>query len=404
MAAGPEIAIEVRNLSKLFRIPHEKHATLKAAALNVFRKRSYTELHALEDINFEVRQGEFFGIIGKNGCGKSTLLKIIAGIYVPSGGDIDINGRISPFLELGVGFNPELTARENVFLGGAILGLSRRQIEEKFEEIVRFSELQEFIDMKFKNFSSGMQVRLAFSLAIHAHAEILLMDEVLAVGDTNFQNKCLTEFNKYKEEGKTIVLVTHDIGIIQRYCDRAMLLRDGRVSRLGKTDEVVNAYLHQNIDDVEQRLNEEQQLEPADAAADKEITITGVEFLNGDGESTNDFAAGEDIVTRIKYVARKPLPKPVFGVAVHTQEGTIISGTNTRIVNFDIPEISGEGHLDFIIRKAPFFSGIFNVTVSLYDWKLATAYAYQEQKYRFKVKSSEESQYGIVKLDAIWRQ
>ncbi len=205
MAKNTEIAIKVDAVSKRFKIPHEKHSTLKAAVLNIFNKKSYTEFQALEDVSFEVKKGEFFGIIGRNGSGKSTLLKIIAGIYVPSRGKIKINGRISPFLELGVGFNPELTARENIFLGGSILGLTKKEIKKRFNKIVEFSELQDFIDMKFKNFSSGMQVRLAFALAIYAHAEILLMDEVLAVGDSNFQNKCLEEFNKYREEGKTVV-------------------------------------------------------------------------------------------------------------------------------------------------------------------------------------------------------
>ena len=284
MPEGTELAIKVENLTKVFRIPHEKHTTLKAAVLNVARKRSYTEFQALDEITFEVKKGEFFGIIGRNGCGKSTLLKIIAGIYVPTSGKVKIDGRISPFLELGVGFNPELTARENIFLGGSIHGLSRKSIEEKFDKIVEFSELQEFIDMKLKNYSSGMQVRLAFALAIHAHAEVLLMDEVLAVGDSNFQNKCLEEFNNYREQGKTVVLVTHDIGVVQRYCDRAMLLRNGKIVNIGKPEDVGNQYMLQNMSDEEQRILDEQTEGDEEGVSRKDVAITGVDFLDDKGQ------------------------------------------------------------------------------------------------------------------------
>ena len=224
-----DIAIKVENVSKTFRIPHEKISSLRGAFVNAFKKKTYEKFKALDDVSFEVKKGEFFGIIGRNGSGKSTLLKILAGIYQSDNGKIQINGLISPFLELGIGFNPELSGRDNIYLNATVLGLSHKQIDQKFADIVGFSELERFIDQKLKNYSSGMQVRLAFSVAIHANREILLMDEVLAVGDMNFQSKCLEEFNRYKEVGKTVVLVTHDIGTIQRYCDRAMLLRAGKL-------------------------------------------------------------------------------------------------------------------------------------------------------------------------------
>ncbi len=405
MAREGDIAIRVDNLSKRFRIPHEKHATLKAAALHLFDQKSYTEFQALDDVSFEVRKGEFFGIIGRNGCGKSTLLKIIAGIYVPTGGRVKIDGRISPFLELGVGFNPELTARENIFLGGSILGLTRRAIEEKFDRIVEFSELADFIDMKFKNFSSGMQVRLAFALAIYAHAEILLMDEVLAVGDSNFQSKCLEEFNNYREEGKTVILVTHDISVVQRYCDRAMLLRDGKIVKMGDPEEIGNEYILQNMSDEEKRIAEAKK----DGAGDgidrkRDVAITNVEFLDEKGQERSVFGTGEDIIARIHYFSRQTIEKPVFGVAIHTQDNIHISGPNTRTSNFDIPEIQGEGYVDFIIRKAPFFTGTFNLTVALFDWNLVIPYSFQEQKYVFRIKSAEANQYGVVKLDTGWKR
>lgn len=239
-------AIVVKNLSKRFSIPHEKISTLKGAFVNFYKKKDYEIFEALSDVSFEVKEGEFFGIIGKNGSGKSTLLKILAGIYVADKGSVKIEGRISPFLELGIGFNPELSGRDNIYLNGTVLGLTKKQIDEKFDSIVAFSELERFIDQKLKNYSSGMSVRLAFSVAIHANRDILLMDEVLAVGDANFQQKCINEFMKYKKEGKTVVLVTHDVGVVEKYCDRAMLLREGKISKIGDIKEVVEEYSKQN--------------------------------------------------------------------------------------------------------------------------------------------------------------
>ena len=244
-----EAAISVNNISKTFRIPHEKISSLRGAFVNLFKTNGYEEFNALDDVSFEVKKGEFFGIIGRNGSGKSTLLKILAGIYQPDKGKVKVNGLISPFLELGIGFNPELSGRDNVFLNAAVLGLSHKQIEEKFDDIVNFSELRKFIDQKIKNYSSGMQVRLAFSVAIHANREILLMDEVLAVGDSNFQSKCLEEFNKYRELGKTVILVSHDLPTVRKYCDRVMLLRNGRVEIISDSEAAVEKYRIQNIFD-----------------------------------------------------------------------------------------------------------------------------------------------------------
>ena len=213
-----EIAIKVDHVSKTFRIPHEKITSIKGAVTNAFRSGGYEEFKALDDVSFEVKKGEFFacpqcysvcsrGIIGRNGSGKSTLLKILAGIYQADKGKVKVNGMISPFLELGIGFNPELSGRDNVYLNATVLGMTKKQIDEKFDSIVKFSELERFIDQKLKNYSSGMQVRLAFSVSIHANRDILLMDEVLAVGDTNFQRKCIDIFRNYRSHGKTVILV-----------------------------------------------------------------------------------------------------------------------------------------------------------------------------------------------------
>ena len=234
--------ITVQNLSKSFRIPHEKIDTVRGVVVNVFKRKSYEVFRALNDASFDVRKGECFGIIGRNGSGKSTLLKILAGIYEPDVGSVSINGIVSPFLELGVGFNPELSGRDNIFLNGTILGLSRKQIEDRYNDIVEYSELNRFIDQKLNNYSSGMQVRLAFSVAIHTNREILLMDEVLAVGDESFQKKCIQEFEKHRHLDKTVLLVSHSLEFILNYCDRALLLDSGKVISISTPKDIVELY------------------------------------------------------------------------------------------------------------------------------------------------------------------
>jgi len=282
-----EAAISVIDLHKSFRVPHDKNTSLKAAALNIFKKKSFTEMLAADGIDFTVRRGEFLGIIGRNGSGKSTMLKMLAGIYLPDKGKIEINGNLSPFLEVGVGFNPELSGRDNIYLSGTILGLTKKEIDSKFEEIVEFAEMAQFIDQKVKNYSSGMQVRLAFSVAIQAHSDILLIDEVLAVGDTNFQAKCNRVFHRLKKEGRTIVFVTHSMQAVSEFCDRVILLKDGKIFREGYPKDVISEY---------DRLN----------------------FENG-GDSLVDSASWGDLraeVEAIKYFAGQ---KDLFGKVVYNK-------------------------------------------------------------------------------------
>jgi ABC-type polysaccharide/polyol phosphate transport system ATPase subunit len=235
-------AIVVDRVSKVFRLPHERRNTLKEYFLHPFRRSDYEEQRALQDVSFNVEPGEFFGIVGPNGSGKSTLLKIIAGIYRQDTGTVCVSGLLSPFIELGVGFNPELTARDNIRINGTLLGLSRRELDERYKEIVAFSELERFVDQKLKNFSSGMQVRLAYAIGIQVDFDVLLLDEVLAVGDAAFQEKCFATFERFRAEGRTIVLVTHDLSVVRRFADRVALLLGGRVHALGSPDEVTEKY------------------------------------------------------------------------------------------------------------------------------------------------------------------
>ena len=266
-------AVRVAGLSKRFRIPLDRSSTLKYRITHWRSASRYRDFFALSDVSFDVPEGQFLGITGPNGCGKSTLLKVLTRIYEPDQGSVSISGDVSAFLELGVGFNPELTARENIFLAGAVMGLTRAQLESKVEPVLHFADLEEFGELKLKNYSSGMQVRLAFTVAILAKAEILLMDEVLAVGDASFQAKCFDIFARFKREGKTIVLVSHDLGTLDKYCDRVLLMQHGRIIRDGPAAEVTGYYrsLTESPEEVQARAAAESEI----LAIEEQLRATG---------------------------------------------------------------------------------------------------------------------------------
>jgi ABC-type polysaccharide/polyol phosphate transport system ATPase subunit len=236
-------AIEVEGVSKAFSLAHQQRTTLKEIFLHPFSRMEFERQQALDDVSFDVAPGEFFGILGPNGSGKSTLLKILAGIYRQDTGDVRVDGLLSPFIELGVGFNPELSARDNIRINATLLGLTKHQLKERFDEILAFAELEAFVDRKLKNFSSGMMLRLAYSIAIQVAFDILLLDEVLAVGDQAFQEKCFSTFEEMRNVGKTVVFVSHDIAAMTRFCDRILLLRKGRIEAIGPADEIVDRYV-----------------------------------------------------------------------------------------------------------------------------------------------------------------
>ncbi|WP_438831317.1 ABC transporter ATP-binding protein [Streptococcus pluranimalium] len=249
--SNKNIAVKVEHVSKYFKLPTESTQSLRTALVNRFRGiKGYKEQHVLRDINFEVEEGDFFGIVGRNGSGKSTLLKIISQIYTPEKGNVTVNGKMVSFIELGVGFNPELTGKENVYLNGAMLGFTTEEIDAMYDDIVEFAELKDFMNQKLKNYSSGMQVRLAFSVAIKAQGDILILDEVLAVGDEAFQRKCNDYFLERKTSGKTTILVTHDMGAVKKYCNKAILIEDGLIKAQGEPDEVANQYSFDNANQI----------------------------------------------------------------------------------------------------------------------------------------------------------
>jgi ABC-type polysaccharide/polyol phosphate transport system ATPase subunit len=426
-----DLAIKVENVSKTFRIPHEKITSLRGAFVSVLsRDKGYEEFQALDDVSFEVKKGEFFGIIGRNGSGKSTLLKILAGIYQVDKGKVKVYGLISPFLELGIGFNPELSGRDNVFLNAAVLGLTHKQIEEKFDDIVEFAELRRFIDQKTKNYSSGMQVRLMFSVAIHANREVLLMDEVLAVGDTNFQSKCLEKFNEYRNEGKTVVLVTHDIGTVQRYCDRAMLLRNGKIEMIGDPEEVGNKYIYQNMSDEERRLFDEEkrniaraerglknmkgeELEKEKGRIEREkkkqeeekrnkiAEIIKVDFLNKTGNSKNVFETGEDMSIRVYFKKNKPVDVLNFSIAIFNQENHYVFGIHTFSEKIDAKKCIDRGYYQVDYRNIPLRTNTYYINSAIYGKSDRAAYDFMPKSKFFKVFSKDKN-YGMVDIDYAW--
>jgi ABC-type polysaccharide/polyol phosphate transport system ATPase subunit len=324
LAAAPP-AVVVRNLRKSFRIPHHMYSTLKERVLHPFASRTFEELKAVDDISFDVQRGEFFGIVGRNGSGKSTLLKMLAGIYEPDEGTIEIDGRLSPFIELGVGFNPDLAARDNVAINAVMLGLTRKQAMERFDDIIRFAELEEFVDLKLKNYSSGMSVRLAFSTAIEADADVLLVDEVLAVGDAAFQHKCFEEFQRMKDAGRTMILVTHDMGAVQRFCDRAMLIERGRVVEMGDPEKVARAYNEINFG----RLVFEPEGDEARYGDHVAAEIVDAWFENAVGHRLTAQEQGDDLVFAMAARINEPLTDPIFAVTIRNSKRHSIFGTSS---------------------------------------------------------------------------
>lgn len=310
--------IVVKDLYKTFKLPHEQHNGVKQRIVNAFKnKRGYETQRVLKGISFEIPEGEFFGIVGRNGSGKSTLLKLLAGIYTQDKGDIQINGSLTPFIELGVGFNPELTGRENVYMNGALLGFDRNQMNKMYDDIVSFAELAKFMDQKLKNYSSGMQVRLAFSIAIKAQSDILLIDEVLAVGDAAFQKKCFDYFMQLKKNKKTVILVTHDMAAVRQYCDHAIMIDKGEIVEQGHVETVAQAY--------QKLFNDEIAKTTSIGSDDEKRWGSGRLKAQQPSLTVND----EKIVIKVSYKAYDDINPPVFGFNIYNSRGMNILEGNT---------------------------------------------------------------------------
>jgi len=327
-AAEPRApAVSVQGVSKAFKLPHRQYHTLKERALHPFHSRTFDVLQAVDNVSFHVAPGEFFGIVGRNGSGKSTLLKCVAGIYGIDHGELYVRGRLSPFIELGVGFNPDLTARDNVAINAIMLGLTRQQARERFDEIIAFAELEEFLDLRLKNYSSGMIVRLAFSIAIQVDAEILLIDEVLAVGDATFQQKCFDEFHRLKAEGRTILFVTHSMGDVQRFCDRAMLLERGHVVDIGDPATVARRYNEINFGQVLPGSEGAR----STRAVEKPAEILDAWFEDPAGLRIAAVAQDQPCCACIRVHFSQAQDDPIFGVALRNETGHTVFATTTAL-------------------------------------------------------------------------
>jgi len=327
--AGASTAVQVEDLHKSFRIPIHRVDSLKERVVRPFTSRDYRDLHALDGVSFEIEQGEFFGIVGRNGSGKSTLLKLLASIYRADRGTIRIAGRLAPFIELGVGFNHDLTARENVVLNGVMMGLTPKEMRDRLDAIIAFAELEEFVDLKLKNYSSGMLVRLAFAVMMEADADVLLIDEVLAVGDASFQQKCADAFRQMKAAGKTIVLVTHDMKTVEEYCHRAMLISEGRIQRLGDPAAIGRDYLRLNFEG-------EGGGETPEAAEGEEVRLLEAVLEGPDGAPVTNLEHDEEIRLRLELEVKRDLPGLDVGFLIANADGV-------DVFNFGIPVGETEG-------------------------------------------------------------
>ncbi len=388
-----EVAISVNNVSKFFKLPHEKNSSIKSWVTGSLKRRNkgYEVQHALQNVSFDIKKGEFFGIVGRNGSGKSTLLKILAGIYQPTSGNIKTHGRLVPFIELGVGFNPELSGRENVYLNGALLGFTRKEIDTMYDEIVEFAELEKFMDQKLKNYSSGMQVRLAFSVATHAEADILLVDEVLAVGDADFQRKCFNYFKLLKNQGKTVVFVSHDMNAVREYCDRAVLIEKSKIIVEGNVGKVASSYTRMFMEDDSIDKNDAQTKIKKNRWGTKQVQYNSLSV-----EPKRITQQAKMIEIHVDYEVKSDVKGPVFGFSIKNTAGTIMFGTNTRLQHKDMAAMK-EGDKGTITWRIPNIlnDGDYVVDVAVansdetvqYDWWENAKYisVFREQHTSFAV-------------------
>jgi ABC-type polysaccharide/polyol phosphate transport system ATPase subunit len=389
--------LEVSHLTKSFRLHHEKTNSLKGLIVARGRNR-FDEFTALDDISFTVGEGEVFGVIGHNGSGKSTLLKCMAGILVPNSGTVAVHRRMSALLELGAGFHPELSGRENVFLNAAILGMGRKAIASRFDDIVEFSGLENFIDSPVKTYSSGMYVRLAFAVAINVDPELLIIDEILAVGDVTFQQKCMEKFVDFRNQGRTIILVTHAMNSVRDMCDRAIWLDHGKLVAEGDPAELVEAYTERMLGTRTDRGD------GSIRRGSGEIQIERVEmFANGETTPVKRFRTGDAVTIRLFFHAAKPVPRPVFGIAIDVLGGNCVTSPCARDVGLVPERVVGEGFVDVDIAEVSLMPGTFDLHTSVTDFNRQHIYDYTHVALRFDVMAGRVHETSsVVTLRPAW--
>ena len=407
-------AIVVDHVSKDFRLHKDRATSLKELITRRDRKSGADHFRALDDVSLTIPEGSMYALVGHNGSGKSTLLRCIAGIYQPTSGSVHATGRISTLLELGAGFHPDLTGRENVYMNATILGMSKKEIDDAFDQIVDFAGIGEFIDSPVKIYSSGMYVRLGFSVAVHVDPEILIIDEVIAVGDTEFQRKCFDHLYSLRKRGTTIVVVTHGLGTVEAMCDGAAWLDHGVLQMTGTGGVVTAAYTDQ-VNARERAERERVAARAADAdpdgAADAEpvssvedLQIETVEFIGADGAAADVGVYHEPFTIRMHYVARKPVTNPVFGLAIHTSTMVHVTGTNTKIDESPVGTLEGRGHVDFAVEALPLTPGDYEVTVAISDEFIQHNYDRHEREYHLRVRSGSDRQTpeGVMDMRGLW--
>ena len=396
-------AVIFHDVSKTYRMRHQKGRTLKETFL---RQRVFQEtINALDHVSFETPHGGTLGIIGSNGSGKSTALKLIAGTSLPSGGRVEVNGRVSALLELGAGFHPDFTGRENVFLSGALMGLPRRLIEERFDQIVAFADIGGFIDSPAKTYSSGMYLRLAFAVAVNVDPDILLIDEVFAVGDQSFQLKCMERIDRFKSEGKTIIFVSHSLDAVRSLCERAVWIERGKIRIHGVTEKVIDLYMSAVNEKEEERLTAEADTKEEDPNrwGTRRGEITGVELLDDEGEPRHTYKTRDKMKIRISYDAKEPLEEPVIGLAIVRGDGVLCFGTNTTDTG-RTPDVlkRGQGELWYEFRDLNLLPGDYYLSVSFHNLDQSETFDYLDRQYRFKVLEGPEVETGLVHMSHAW--
>ena len=393
-------AVSVEGVSKRFRLYHERNQSLKAAVMRGGRA-SYEEFWALKDVSFDIPAGVTFGLIGENGSGKSTLLKCIARILQPDAGRVVATGKVAALLELGSGFHPELSGRENVFLNGSILGLSRTQILDRFDDIVGFAGLERFIDSPVKNYSSGMYVRLGFSVAINVDPDILLVDEVLAVGDESFQRRCAEKFSDFRRAGKTIVLVSHAMGQLRNMCDQVAWLEHGTVKEVGAPGNIVDDYVGEAHTERESVTVSE--ATPENRWGSGEARVESYELLDAAGEPTGQVRTGDPVTVRLHWSTTEPVERPVFGVAVHSLEGIEVTGPNTRDADLVPDKIDGTGVVDLHVPRLLLLPGTYDLSAAVYDFTRQHPYDHRHRAVRFDVEpGAPREEHGLTSLGGTW--
>lgn len=378
------VAVRVNNLSKSFKLPYDKHSTLKSVIINPFKKRKgFARQRVLKDISFQIEQGEFFGIVGRNGGGKSTLLKLLASIYAPEKGTIEVVGKLVPFIELGVGFNPELSGRDNIYLNGALLGFSDKEIDEIYDDIVEFAELEKFMDQKLKNYSSGMQVRLAFSVATRSKADILLVDEVLAVGDAAFQRKCYDYFSTLKSTGKTVIFISHDMNAIREYCDRVILLDEGEIKESGSAEDIAESYFQLFSGQHAVSEKEKKAKRWGDGSARLAVSL---------GEMTSEL-----ITINVQISALKSIKDQLVGLSIKGTNGEIVYGTNTQLAGETIRPMN-QGEKITLAWEIPniFRDGSYIVAVASHGYGGLPVYDWWDSALKLEVAAGRQSPYAIA--------